>query len=94
MGRLEKIAVVLFLIAILNFALFWVISFSIGGDAISGKVADGRYYVASHSKFTEVPKWVWHYSRIHTISVFVTHLLGLFVGGGLFEYSRRKKKAG
>jgi hypothetical protein len=66
---------------------------SIGGDAISGKVDGGRYYVSSRGKLTEVSSSVWHYSRAHTISVWITHPLGIVGGGGLIALGRRLKKA-
>lgn len=83
----------LFFIAIINVMAFWITALSIGGDAISGKVEGGRYYVSSRGELTEVSSSVWHYSRAHTISVWITHPLGIFGGGGLMALSRRLKKA-
>jgi hypothetical protein len=83
----------LFFIAIINFMVFWITAVSIGGDAISGKAEGGRYYVSNHAKLTEVSPCVWHYSRVHTISVWITHPLGIVVGGGLMALSRRLQKA-
>jgi hypothetical protein len=83
----------LFFIAFLNFTVFWIVAVSIGGDAISGRVEGGRYYLSNHGKLTEVSPRVWHYSRVHTISIWITHPLGIFGGGGLMALSRRMGKA-
>jgi hypothetical protein len=83
----------LFLIAIINFMAFWIVAGSIGGDAVSGKAEGGRYYVSNHGKLTEVSSRVWHYSRVHANSVWITHPLGIVGGGGLMVLSRTMKKA-
>jgi len=38
------------------FAAFWIVSVFAGGDAVSGKIEDGRYYLASHGKYTQVSR--------------------------------------
>jgi hypothetical protein len=78
----------LLFIAIINSTAFWIIAVSIGGDAISGKAEGGRYYLSSHGKLTEVSSPVWHYSRVHTISVWITVPLAIFGGGGLMALTR------
>ena len=85
-----RIAAALFLIAFLNFTAFWIVALCIGGDAMNGKVQAGRYYLANHGKYTEVTQCVWAYSKIHTISVWITHPLALLGGGGLIAYAHRK----
>ena len=77
-------AVVVFAGTMANFAIYWHIAVAIGGDAVSGKVVAGHYYVFSHGQFTEVPAWLYRYSRAHTISTWVT--LPLAVIGWLFMY--------
>src|SRR5436309_3291332 len=84
----------LFFVAVANFAAFWIIGVTIGGDAINGRAEDGRYYLANHGRYTEVSESVWTYSRIHAISVFVTHPVGILVGGGLMWWARRGARAG
>jgi hypothetical protein len=79
----------LFIIAFVNFLAFWIAAVAIGGDALSGTADAGRYYVSNHGKLTEVSSRVWHYSRIHTISIWITHPLGIFGGGGLMALSRK-----
>ncbi|AMV24911.1 hypothetical protein VT84_10970 [Gemmata sp. SH-PL17] len=68
-------------LAVVNFAVFFVVSTQIGGDAVSGRIEGGRYVLSNHGVRTEVSRTVYNYSLIHTVSVWVTH--GLAVGGGL-----------
>ena len=66
-----------FLVGILNFAVFWIAAVYLGGDAVSGKVVDGHYFLSNHGHLTEVSRAVFTYSQYHVRSVFVTHPLGL-----------------
>ena len=75
--------IVLVAVAILNFLSFVAISHRLGGDALNGKIENGHYYLASHGRFTEVSANVFAYSRFHTLSLFVTHLIGMCAMGGL-----------
>lgn len=59
----------MFWFAIANFAVFWLVSMKLGGDALSGKAEDGRYYLMAKGKQTEVSRGVYVYSMIHTVSV-------------------------
>ena len=81
------------MIAWVNFLVFWIVAVSIGGDAFSGKVVNGHYFVSNHGRLTEVSPTVWRYSRIHTVSVWITHPVGIFVGGGLMLLGQRSSKA-
>jgi hypothetical protein len=83
--------ITLFAVAMLNFWSFLVVALLIGGDALSGKAENGRYYLSSHGRHTEVSRAVWHYSKIHTISVLVTHPLGIGCAW-LAAYAERKKR--
>ncbi len=38
------------------FAVFWIVSVIAGGDAVNGKIEDGRYYLCSHGKYTQVSR--------------------------------------
>lgn len=82
----------LFAIAAVNFTAFFILSLSWGGDAISGKVEDGSYYLSLKGKLTEVSERPWRMSRIHTISIWITHPLAIFVGAPLMAYADRRKK--
>lgn len=63
-----------------NFVLFFIIAVCLGGDALSGGVIDGKYYLSNHGQLTEVSKWIFIYSKIHTLSLLVTHPLAIFLG--------------
>jgi hypothetical protein len=82
----------LFFGGVLNFILFWHAAVYLGGDAINGKIENGKHFVASHGRLTEVSPAVWEYSRFHAKSIWITHpLAGL---GALLMYltgSRQKE---
>ena len=51
----------------------------LGGDAVSGYVDDGSFYVGSHGEYTEVNEAAWHYSRVHTVLFIVSiPITGIF----------------
>ena len=87
-----KVAILLLTIAALNFVWFFQISCVIGGNALIGKVDADSYFVGNHGKFTEVSSWVWHYSRIHTYSTWVTH--GLAFVAIWISIAEQKRTAG
>ena len=62
----QKTIDTVFQMACLNFGVFILIAILIGGVAESGSVTNGHYYVINHSKFTEVDKWTWWYSYVHS----------------------------
>jgi hypothetical protein len=76
MTRTERL---LFGIAIVNFVVFVAVAIPLGGDAINGTARDGHYYLREHATYTEVSKPVFVYSTIHTLSLFITHPLGIIV---------------
>ena len=76
MTQFEKI---LFWTAILNFVIFVALAMVLGGDAINGTSRNGHYYLMQHGVYTEVSRPVFLYSEIHTLSLFVTHPLGILV---------------
>jgi hypothetical protein len=55
-------------LAIINFAAFWIMSFILGGDALSGRAQGDHYYLNMHGKLTEVSQAVYVYSRWHALS--------------------------
>jgi hypothetical protein len=75
MKTYRHIALGLFFLALANFAAFVLVGLVIGGDALSGGVEDGHYYVSNHGIHAEVSHGTFIYSRIHTYSVFITHPL-------------------
>jgi hypothetical protein len=76
----------LFAIAIMNFLAYSVHTGELGGSA--DKRVEGQYYVSSHGRYTEVTEQQWRAVRAHGMTVFVTHALGLLVGGTLLAYSQ------
>jgi hypothetical protein len=80
---------VVFVIALINFASFFVIAVTNGGDAINGNREGDRYYIMEHGRYTEVTPQFFAYSRIHAVSVWVTHGIA-GVGVVLWLLSRSK----
>lgn len=80
------ILVIVCLLAVLNFAAFWIGSDLLGGDAWNGKVENGHYYLSNHGRLTEVSAGVFTYSLWHVRSLFVTQPLAML---GCWLASRR-----
>jgi hypothetical protein len=59
-------------VAFANFVLLALGAWWLGGDAVNGKVANGRYFLGLAGDLTEVSRGVWIYSYVHVISNFVT----------------------
>ncbi len=79
---------VVFAIAVINFLAFFVHCMTLGGSAGNGKRVEGWYFVGEHGRYTEVSEQQWRIIRVHEISLFVTHPVGIVVGGGLLMYAR------
>ena len=81
MTKVERVLPYLAFLAIvlgfINFFWFLAESAALGGDGLAGYARDGHHYVASHGTYTEVSEAVWTWSRIHAVSVFITHPLAL-----------------
>ena len=60
-----------------NFLWFMSESSRLGGDAGSGYVRDGRYFVGSHGSYSEVTQQQYEWSQVHAQSIWVTHPLGM-----------------
>ena len=89
----NTLGMTLFFVAMVNFTVFWIASLILGGDAIGGKIDNGRYYLSNKGKYAEVSHGVWVYSKIHTISVWITHPLGILGGAGLVVCAWRGRAA-
>lgn len=74
---IHEVCRIIFAVAILNFLLFFLISLFIGGDAFTGKIEDGHYYVGNHGHYTEVSYFVFACSKLHASSVCITHPLAM-----------------
>lgn len=72
--------VVIFYSAIANFLIFFVIGVFIG-DALNGKIEEGHYYLSNHGNLLEVNYVVFMYSKLHALSMLVTHPLGMIAAG-------------
>ena len=68
------------LFGLINFAAFVAIYLALGGDALTGKVTDGRYYLNNHGAFTEVSHAVFLYSAIHACSAILGLALAFLAG--------------
>jgi hypothetical protein len=75
-----RICYFVFLAAMLNFVVFFIVAVNIGGDAVNGSVRDGHFYVMNHGRYTEVSEQVFTYSRWHVYSIWITHPLAFAAG--------------
>jgi len=75
-------------VAILNFAVFYLMALYLGGDAENGRVQAGHFYLASHGNLTEVSKAIFSYSLFHSRSIWITHPIGMIAG---YFYIRLKR---
>ena len=98
---MKKAGLIFFIIGVLNIAAHVTVSMLLGGDAVAGKVEGGRYFVGSHGDYAEVSESIFAYSKFHTYSMVVTHVLGvmgLMIFGAYssaekFQVKSRYKKA-
>jgi hypothetical protein len=56
----------IFVVLFLNFTAWANISASLGGEGVTGKEDNGRYYLHSRQGYTEVSAQVFRYSKVHT----------------------------
>ena len=68
----------LFGLAAANFISFVILWFVIGGNALNGGMDDGRYFLGA-GRSREVSGFVYGYSLAHTLSLLVTHPIGMFI---------------
>ncbi len=75
---LSRIYLVLVIVALLDFIFLFALSFYIGGDAVNGKIENGKYFVwgAGHQYpdkgFHEVSRAVFDFSRWQVYSVWAS----------------------
>lgn len=71
----NRLCIWLIILGLSNFIAYAVVYAIIGGDAPNGYIRDGLYYVRGHFVHRtigyeqDVPKWVWVYSYLHSISI-------------------------
>jgi hypothetical protein len=83
---------VLIVVAFLNSVALAAYATAIGGASVYQE--DGRYYVNSHGRFTEVSAGQASWVRAHKRAVFVTYVLAILVGGPLLLYAVRDRTPG
>ena len=71
---------IVWIVAIGNFLGFAAVSRWLGGDALNGRIEDGRYFLNQNGRLMEVSQSVFEYSRWHARSLFVTHPLAIVTG--------------
>lgn len=84
----RKMYVAIFILSMLNFAVFWLMAVHLGGDALNGHVTDGHYFLMSHGDFTEVSEEVFNYSRWHAMSLWITHPAGAMAAVFYYKLSQ------
>ena len=87
----QRICNALCFLAVANFLAFAIITSILGGDALNGKIEDGHYYLRYGSRYTEVSAMVFQYSRLHALSLFVTHPLAMFASFLIYRTKSRSK---
>jgi len=71
----------------INFLWFIAESDALRGDAVNGYVANGLYFVCAHGSCHEVARETWEWSRLHALSLVVTHPLAMIaMAFVLFRY--------
>ncbi|MBX9628659.1 MAG: hypothetical protein K2X82_32985 [Gemmataceae bacterium] len=85
----RRVGLVLGVVALANFAAFFVHTYAIGGDPWNGKREGGRFYVGDHGRYTEVTERRWRLAEVHTVAFLATHGLCVLVGAPLAIYARR-----
>lgn len=85
-----RVFLAIFALCVLNFFAFVIFSMWIGGDALSGKVVEGHFFIGEHGKLTEVSEAVFTYSLWHSRSLFITHPLAVVIW--YFANAERKKR--
>ena len=79
-----------FVVGMVNFTIYMLIGYKLGGDAVNGYATNGRYFLSNHGIHTETTHWIFIYSKVHTYSLFITHPLAIL--SVLVLNSRRSKK--
>ncbi len=74
MDRRTRICIWIILLGLGNFFLYTIVYMFLGGEAVTGEVTtDGRYFLHPRGDDPNgVPRWVFLYSGIHSISIWPT----------------------
>ncbi len=73
-------------IAFANFLLFMIMSIVIGGDALSGFVKEGEYFVSDNGKYTQVDIFTWYLSRTLGLGALVFIPVAITLKGSQYLY--------
>jgi hypothetical protein len=87
---MRRFSTILFIVAWLNAIAFTVHERTIGGSAGNGKEEDGKYYVGSHGRYTEVSRSAFQFSQWHEWSAVGLMAVALAVFG--WDLSRQKAR--
>jgi len=68
---------VVFIVAIVNFFIFYFNSISLGGDALNGKIENGQYYVGLHGRYTAVSQQEFEINKFHAYFLFISWPLAM-----------------
>ncbi|CAG0926818.1 hypothetical protein TFLX_00217 [Thermoflexales bacterium] len=72
MKRLRRLPALIMYLGMMNFLLFFISSFLLGGDGLNGKIEAGHYYLGNHGDYTEVIYPVYWFSRAQGILFFIS----------------------
>jgi hypothetical protein len=75
-----------------NAVVFVIATVYLGGDAISGSAEQGRYYLESHGRRTEVSHQVFWHSFARALSVFITYPLAMIAVLGVRYLDQRAQR--
>lgn len=90
-NRLKKLYLITGACTLGNFIIFVTLATFIGGDALSGKMDDGHYYLRMGSKLTEVSPSIYFYSFAHAL--FTIALVLVMMAVFYFIAKSQKKQA-
>jgi len=82
-----------FIATVINSVVFIAVALYLGGDALSGKIENGRYYLNSHGRYTEVPAQIYQYSNVHARAVAVSMPLAILIGIFLTQGRTHKSRS-
>jgi hypothetical protein len=86
--RRRRICNLLIALAAIHFALFVGTIVALGGDALTGRVEDGQYFLGNHGQFIQVGRGTWLFSAV----VGGTLVYGTFPLGVLAALARPRKE--
>jgi hypothetical protein len=62
---MKSIVTIIAALGMANWLAWGIGAIFLGGDALAGKEENGRYFLRSHGRYTEVSRRAFTYSRIH-----------------------------